>query len=66
MTDSCLLNPVPFDQCSIDHEKIVHFDSEKAKDMDTYQVRKNYPRVQCPACGAVIYASFEHYIAGDW
>lgn len=28
-------------------------------------VRRKYPRTHC-ACGAICYASFTHYIAGDW
>jgi len=46
------------------------YDSEKAKGMDVYEVRKHFPRIDwcCDHCGAcgVSYASFEHYIAGDW
>ena len=48
----------------------VAFDSSAAKAMDSYAVRSTYPRFHgpCPDCGEVMigYASFEHYIAGDW
>lgn len=46
------------------------FDSEAAKSMTPDQVKQKYPRFygQCPDCKAhlSVYASFEHYIAGDW
>lgn len=47
------------------------FDEEKSKTMDEYGVRKNYPRLfgVCPkGCGfnGIGYASYSHYIAGDW
>jgi len=56
----------------IDHdcakESGVTFDCEEAKklDFDTYQIRTRWPRKQCPICRAICYASYEHYIAGDW
>jgi hypothetical protein len=38
--------------------------------MSAERVRELYPRFfgTCPDCGAQLiqYASFEHYIAGDW
>jgi len=46
------------------------FDLEASRGLDEYEVRRRWPRFwgQCPTClGHVIaYASFEHYIAGDW
>lgn len=48
----------------------VKFDSDAAKNMSDAEVRKHFPRFYgaCPDCGQVMigYASFEHYIAGDW
>jgi len=49
----------------------IQFDYEKAKHMSSEEVRKNYPRQAglCPlGCGynGVSYASYEHYLAGDW
>lgn len=47
-----------------------HFDAEAAKGMTADEVREKFPRSygQCSKCGAtgVAYASFEHYLAGDW
>lgn len=46
------------------------FDLDASRGLDEYEVRRRWPRFwgQCPTClGQVIaYASFEHYIAGDW
>ena len=61
----------------IDPTKCLHerlplpaFDKEACKDKDADWVRKHYPRgyVECPDCKQKIiaYASFEHYIAGDY
>ena len=45
------------------------FDEHEVRGMDARQVRKAYPRLrhECE-CGEVTiaYASFGHYIAGDW
>jgi hypothetical protein len=53
------------------HESIkVNYDSDVAKNLTSYEVKKLYPRFQgaCPECGQhlIKYASAEHYIAGDW
>lgn len=54
------------------HPKLpkVEFDEEKAKNMTPDEVRKAYPRGwdTCPDCHQQLirYASFMHYIAGDW
>lgn len=39
---------------------------DSALSMTAEQVRARYPRKICPKCGAITYASFRHYIAGDW
>lgn len=64
------------DELLLNHAKCEHpqcwpkYDSEDAKNMTPDQVRAKYPRFDgyCPDCNAhlILYASFEHYIAGDW
>lgn len=53
-----------------DHGVRVEFDAETAKDMTADEVQARYPRahVNCALCGftGVIYASEQHYYAGDW
>lgn len=49
----------------------VTFDSEAAHGLPSYEVRQRWPRGfgPCPkGCGftGIAYASFEHYVAGDW
>jgi hypothetical protein len=49
----------------------VQFDLEAAATMHVYEVRMKFPRLDgpCPkGCGftGIGYASFEHYISGDW
>jgi hypothetical protein len=48
----------------------VRYDSEQARGLSAHEVRERFPRFYgpCPDCGEVMigYASFEHYIAGDW
>lgn len=57
------------DICEHDDCK-VEFDERECIDKDRDYVRKHYPRFygECPDCGASIirYASFLHYIMGDW
>lgn len=54
------------------HDSVdVAYDSELAKKMPSAtEVRQKYPRFDgtCPDCGTglIKYASFEHYIMGDW
>ncbi len=53
------------------HENLpVRFDPEIAQGMSANEVRKTFPRYSgpCPDCGVQMigYASFQHYIAGDW
>ena len=49
---------------------IVEFDNEAAQTLDVQEIRRRWPRWHkpCPACGTKLikYASFEHYIMGDW
>jgi hypothetical protein len=46
------------------------FDAIEARGLNSAQVRKRWPRFkgECPDCGdrMIAYASFEHYMAGDW
>lgn len=46
------------------------WDAEKARSMDSYEVRKHFPRFMgnCPDCGqqVIVYASLEQYVAGDY
>ena len=46
------------------------FDEERAKSMTVVDVRKHFPRFfgRCPDCGdeVPVYASYEHYAAGEW
>ena len=46
------------------------FDETAARGLSSNEVRKRWPRVEeeCPDCGArvVLYASFSHFIHGDW
>jgi len=49
----------------------VVYNSELAKNMTSHEIKKQYPRGYglCPkGCGfsGIAYASYEHYIAGDW
>jgi hypothetical protein len=55
------------------HSKCIPiYDSERVrkKIMSAEEVRRLYPRFfgNCPDCGQQLiqYASFEHYLAGDW
>lgn len=57
------------EQAACDHG--VTFDYETAKNLDANQVRKRWPRLMgpCPkGCGfdGIGYASYAHYICGDW
>jgi hypothetical protein len=48
----------------------VDFDPVAARLMPSHEVRQKWPRkyLKCPDCneGILSYASFEHYVAGDW
>lgn len=53
------------------HYKIMpKFDEEAAKGLTAHEVRAKWPRFygECPDCGqrGIYYASYVHYIAGDW
>lgn len=54
------------------HEKCTpEYDhAEAVRINDAWEIKKRFPRFhgQCPDCGASVigYASFEHYIMGDW
>ena len=57
------------DECK--HEKVLpSFDKEKAMAMTVDEIRTIYPRFVgvCPDCKKewILYASFDHYIMGDW
>lgn len=54
-----------------EHKNVIpEFDEDDARDLSPIEVRKKYPRFfgTCPDCGSnvIAYASFEHFIAGDW
>jgi len=55
-----------------DHPNLpaVPFDPIAAKGLTADEVRKRWPRLAltCPDCGMEMccYASFEHYVSGDW
>lgn len=58
-------------QVKCEHKKVMPaYEPVAANLMTAFQVRQHFPRFagECPDCGfdGVIYASFEHYIAGDW
>lgn len=57
-------------ECSHPKLKRPKFDAEKSRGKDADWVRRHYPRgyQHCPDCDAdvILYASFEHYLAGDW
>jgi len=53
------------------HEAVLpQFDWETAQTMTPTEVRKKFPRFHgvCPGCNeqVVVYASYEHYLSGDW
>lgn len=56
--------------CSHPNLELPPFDPVRAATMTSTQVRDAFPRGHslCGQCGATVisYASFEHYIAGDW
>lgn len=57
------------DECK--HTKVQpKFNIEEAEGLTSYEVRKRWPRFHgiCPDCGQylILYASFEHYVSGDW
>lgn len=49
----------------------VSFNEEEARDLNSYEIRKRWPRLYgtCPkGCGykGIAYASMSHYLYGDW
>lgn len=53
------------------HPKVIPtFDEDAAKDLGTEEIRKHWPRFfgKCPDCdfNGIMYASYAHYIFGDW
>jgi len=56
--------------CQHKNLPVVPFDEEAAKGMTASEVKKRWPRLNqiCPTCGVSIicYASYAHYISGDW
>ena len=65
-TESKIMNHQDEQDCIGEHQKLVTFDSEQARDMSSAEIKKRFPRITCQECGTVVYASYEHYIAGDW
>ena len=66
--DEALLIKLP-EHKDCDHGVV--FDEQAAKELDAYEVRKRWPRLMgtCPkGCGfhGIGYASYAHYIYGDW
>lgn len=52
--------------CPVDHSKLVTFNWEEAKHLTSSEIRKRWPRITCSTCQTIIYASDDHYVAGDW
>jgi len=56
-------------ECAHDGAR-VDFDIDAARGLSPQAVRKQWPRFfgTCPDCGCSLikYASYAHYIAGDW
>lgn len=46
-------------------ESGVQFDPNDPR-LTADNIRELYPRKTCPKCGGICYASFHHYIYGDW
>ena len=46
------------------------FDEDAAAGLDEHEVRRRWPRYfgKCSQCGSnvILYASYAHYICGDW
>jgi hypothetical protein len=46
------------------------FDHAASRGLPVHEVRRRWPRFfgPCPTCGErlIAYASWEHYVAGDW
>lgn len=48
----------------------ITFDAERARGMESHEVQSRWPRFDgtCKHCGyaGIYYASYEHYVYGDW
>lgn len=48
----------------------IHFDEVRSQTLDASEVRRRWPRFfgTCASCGykGIYYASYAHYISGDW
>lgn len=57
-------------QCGHGDLPEVTFDPDSAAGLTAREVRARWPRGddRCPTCGAmtIVYASFLHYVSGDW
>lgn len=67
----CFSLPVPVIVGECQHEALSPehakaYSDELAKDLSAEDVRKSWPRQRCLDCGTTLYASYGHYIAGDW
>lgn len=63
--------PDPARAARCTHDAVVpHFDANAARDLDAFEVQRRWPRFDgvCPTCSSrvIVYASAEHYVAGDW
>lgn len=65
-------NIIPVEDGSCKHKNLPtpEFDAKIAATLSSKEVRKVFPRGNylCPDCNShvITYASFEHYISGDW
>jgi hypothetical protein len=67
--DEATLIGTPPAECK--HVKCLpEFDLDKAKDLPAHEVQRLYPRFdgECPDCHGLIimYASYDHFICGDY
>lgn len=57
-------------ECGATLPETVVYDPVQSRGMSAAQIQKEYPRkmITCSACGSTVmrYASFAHYVAGDW
>jgi len=66
-----MLWPDNVDPHECPHAQIMpEFDAEAAKGLSAAEVKRRWPRYEgvCPDCGqgGAFYASYEHYLMGDW
>lgn len=50
------------------HPKVppVTYDAAAARGLSATEVRERFPRGHCTDCNTILYATFEHIIAGGW